>query len=138
MANTRHSSRGEVLCGAASLLLPICLYSLTAAPAPTWLDSGEFIATGFVLGSAHPPGHPLFVTLIKLLSLLPLGPLAFRGALASAIPAALACFLTYRLQLSLSRRLDEGAPVWLPPIFALLGALLLATSPALWVNNRMA
>ncbi len=112
--------------------MPLGLYLWTAAPAPTWLDSGEFLAVGVTLGAAHPPGHPIFVTLLKLLSLIPLGPIAFRGTLASALPAALTCFLAYHLNLLLARKLDTGAPRWLPPIFALLGALLLGTTPALW------
>jgi hypothetical protein len=132
LQDERRGPRGDVICGAASLLLPLGLYLITAAPAPTWLDSGEFLAAGYVLGAAHPPGHPVHVTLVKLLSMVPLGPLAFRGALASAVPAAVACFLLYRLLLALSRRLDDGAPAWLRAPFALLGALLFGSTPALW------
>jgi hypothetical protein len=132
MADERRDSSGEVVCGAASALLPLGLALLTAAPCPTWLDSGEFLAAGFVLGEAHPPGHPVYVTVFKLLSLLPLGSIAFRGALASAVPAAIACFLLFRLLLALSRQLDTDAPSWLRAPFALLGALLFGATPALW------
>jgi hypothetical protein len=132
MANERGDGPVEVVCGAASALLPLGLALLTAAPAPTWLDSGEFLAAGFVLGEAHPPGHPVYVTVFKLLSLLPLGPITFRGALASAVPAAIACFLLFRLLLALSRRIDTDAPRWLQAPFALLGALLFGSTPALW------
>lgn len=132
MADERRDSRADVVCGAASALLPLGLALLTAAPSPTWLDSGEFLAAGFALGEAHPPGHPVYVTVFKLLSLLPLGPIAFRGALASAVPAAIACFLLFRLLLAVSRRLDGDAPSWLQAPFALLGALLFGSTPALW------
>ena len=53
----RSGSGADTLCGAASLLLPLALYAWTAAASPTWLDSAEFLATGFALGAAHPPGH---------------------------------------------------------------------------------
>lgn len=114
------------------MLLPLGLALLTAAPSPTWLDSGEFLAAGFVLGEAHPPGHPVYVAVFKLLSLLPLGSIAFRGALASAVPAAIACLLVFRLLLALSHCLDTDAPAWLRAPFALLGALLFGSTPALW------
>lgn len=125
-------SRGEKLCGYASVLLPFGLYLWTAAPAPTWLDSAEFLAVGVNFGSAHPPGHPLFINLFKLISLLPLGSIAFRGALLSALCAALCCALLFRVNLRLIRELDQGAPRWMAPLFSLLGALLLGTTGALW------
>ena len=134
MNETRHDSRGVAICGAVTILLPFSFYLFTAAPAPSWLDSGEFLATGFVLGSAHPPGHPVFVTLVKLFSLLPFGSLAFRGALASAVPAALSCFLLFRILLLISRRLDTDTPKWLSLAFALFGALLFGSTPALWTQ----
>ncbi len=70
--STRRRSRSEAICGALSVVLPTALYLVTAAQAPTWLDSAEFMATGFVLGAAHPPGHPVIVTLIKILTMIPL------------------------------------------------------------------
>lgn len=54
------------------------LYSITAAPTAYWLDSSEFAAAGFELGIPHPPGHPLFVLLAKLATLIPFGTIAFR------------------------------------------------------------
>lgn len=134
MAESGTSSKIEVLCGVLSVLLPFALYIWTATPSLSWLDSGEFLAVGYVLGAAHPPGHPLYVNLLKLVMLLPIGSLAFRGSLASAIPAAFACYLSFRINLHLARRLDLRAPRWMAPFFALLGALLLAVTPALWTQ----
>jgi Flp pilus assembly protein protease CpaA len=127
-------SRFESFGGLLSFLLPLGLYVATAAPAPTWLDSGEFLASGFVLGAAHPPGHPVLVVLIKVFSFIPLGPLAFRAAMASAVPAALACFLLFKLFVVISRDVDHGAPPWLSSVLGVVAALLLAATPALWAQ----
>lgn len=128
----RSVSKSETVCGGLSVLLPLALYVATATPAPGWLDSSEFLATGFVLGAAHPPGHPVLVTLIKLISLIPLGPLAFRASLASAVPAALASLLTFKLFLAISREVDRRAQTWIRSVFGLISALMLAVTPALW------
>lgn len=135
MVEARHSSRLETFCGALAIVTPLALSLITAAPSPTWLDSGEFLAVGYVLGSAHPPGHPVFVTLVKLLSLIPLGSLAFRGTLASAIPGAISCFLLFKLLVMISWKLDDDTPRWLTIVFALIGAMLFGSSPALWTQS---
>ncbi len=132
MSVRRRGGGGEALFGAASLLAPLALYLWTAAPAPTWLDSGELLAAGLVLGGAHPPGHPLHVTLVKLATLLPIGPLPLRAALVSALFAAVATFLVSRLAVRLSRALEPAAPRWVAPLYGLVAALALAVSPALW------
>lgn len=115
-----------------SVLLPMSVYVMTAAPAPTWLDSPELLATSFVLGAAHPPGHPILVLFVKLFSMIPLGSLAFRAAIASAVAASIASYLTLKLFVVLSRNLDRKAPTWLAPIFGLIAALVLTVTPAMW------
>ena len=61
------------------------LYLPTVASGPLWLDPSEFIAGAFTLGIVHPPGHPSYVLLAKLASFLPLGGIAFRIHLLSAV-----------------------------------------------------
>lgn len=107
-----------------------------AAPAPHWLDASEFAAASFVLGNAHPPGHPLEVALGKLATLFPFGGIAFRVNLASAVAlgvaAVLVLFTLRRLLLEVVRAFDpEGPPpsrvaVW--PV-AVAGALGLSLAP---------
>ncbi len=69
-----------------------------------WLDSSELAAGAFTLGVAHPPGQPLAMLLGKLACLLPLGSVALRVGLASAVAGALASAQTARLGEILSRR----------------------------------
>ena len=71
-------------------LVALFLYSWTLAPAVTLTDSGELIVVAHGLGIAHPPGFPLWVILAHLASLVPLGNVAMRINVASALFAALA------------------------------------------------
>lgn len=66
------------------------LYAWTAAPGLTWLDSAELTTASITLGIAHPPGHPIPILLGKLAALLPVGDLAHRVNLASAVAGAIA------------------------------------------------
>jgi tetratricopeptide (TPR) repeat protein len=72
-------------------------YALAAPPGPTWLDAGEIGAASFQLGSPHPTGFPLEIALAKLMTLLPVGELAFRLHLVSAAAAAIALALVAAL-----------------------------------------
>ncbi len=59
-------------------------------PTPYWLDAPEFVAAGWNLGQAHPPGHPAMLVLLKAFLLLPIGEAAFRANLFSAVFGAAA------------------------------------------------
>lgn len=84
-------------------LLVFCWYLLAASPGFFWLDSAELSASAVGLGAAHPTGFPLYLLLGKVASLLPIGELAFRINLLSAICAALAVFGVVRLIASLGK-----------------------------------
>lgn len=65
---------------------PLAAYLATASGYGYWLDGGEFVAQAADFGISHPPGHPLAgVVFTAFAWLLPLGPLAFRVALAGAL-----------------------------------------------------
>jgi len=72
----------------------LVVYGLTMAPGLTWAnfgaDGGELITAAVTLGVPHPPGYPTYVLLGKLVSLLPLGEMAFRFNAFSAICTAVA------------------------------------------------
>lgn len=81
--------------------------------APGWLDSGEFVAASASLGLSHPPGHPAYLLLTHGFSFLPLGSIAFRMALFSALCLGLASWLTFRITLYLMAFLHkENSPFW--------------------------
>ncbi|RJP17430.1 MAG: DUF2723 domain-containing protein [Candidatus Abyssobacteria bacterium SURF_5] len=61
------------------------VYIFSLAPAITFGDSGELITAAVHLGVAHPPGYPLYLLVGKLFSLLPIGSVAYRFNLMSAL-----------------------------------------------------
>lgn len=67
------------------LLLVGGLYFFTLSPDVYLEDSGELIAAAAHLGIAHPSGYPLYLLLGKLFSWLPVGTVAFRFNLMSAV-----------------------------------------------------
>jgi len=107
-------------------LLALALFAVYAAGAcPTIYvgDSGELVTAVHLLGIPHPTGYPLYVVLGKLWTIVaPLGSVAYRMSLFSALSAAAACAVLY----AAGRRLPLAPPA------AVLGALLLAFSPSFW------
>ncbi len=110
---------------------PLAMYLWTLSGAGYWLDGGEFVAMAVRLDIAHPPGHPLTGLYGKTLTLLPLGPLAFRVALGQALAAALGAVLLFRAGESTARAFGLRSAALVTPI-ALLGAWLCAFGYAVW------
>lgn len=81
----------------ASLLLSfffaLALYLLTLAPTVTFEDSGELITAAYHLGVPHEPGYPLFTLLAHLFTFFPVGSVAWRVNLFSAVCSAAAVAL---------------------------------------------
>ncbi len=77
--------------GAITTLIALVLYLRTLAPSVLVGDSGEFQFTGAILAVPHPTGYPLYTLLNKLFTFLPVGDVAYRVNLSSAVYAALAC-----------------------------------------------
>jgi len=67
----------------------LALYLCTLAPTLLPADAGEFQLVAPLLGVAHPPGYPLYTLLGKLFTFIPLGDLAYRVNLLSAVIGAL-------------------------------------------------
>jgi len=110
-------------------------YVHTAGPTFHWLDSSEFVAASFTLGVSHPPGHALHALLSHLFCMLPVGTIAFRVTLASAVEAAAATTVTAMLCWQVlgyvPRRKGER---WIGPMGVVTVALFLALSHALWLQ----
>ena len=130
------------LVGVLVFLIALVLYLKTLAPTVSFWDCGEFIACSYILGVPHPPGAPLYILLGRLFTLLPLGEIAWRVNLMSALSSALGIWCVYLCGVALGRRALGG--VALRPFGdgrdiscqagAALGALALAVSYTYWFN----
>lgn len=101
-------------------LLPV--YLLTMPDTVGSADTFEFQVVIPQLGIAHPTGYPLYLLLGRLFTLLPLGSVAWRANLASAVFALLAVLL---VNAGVRRLLGRPVP-------ALLAAVVLGLTPVFW------
>lgn len=105
-------------------------YGATLAPGLTWAnnssDSGDLATAAAVLGVAHPTGYPTYLLLARLLQALPVGSLAWRTNLLSALAAV----LTALVVAVLVGTLLEGQR-W-RRLAALGAALAFGLSPGCW------
>lgn len=82
------------------------LFLRTLAPTVTGEDSGELIAAAWCFGIPHPPGYPLWTFLCGIfMHIVPVGELAWRANLFSAVCSASAAVVAYAAlrELRLSR-----------------------------------
>jgi hypothetical protein len=111
----------------ASLLLGV--YLSTLAPGLTWAnsgsDGGDFITAAHTGGIAHPTGYPLYLILARLFQFIPIGSLAYRTNLMSAVFADLSAVLIYEL---VTRALDLKH-AWLAGLTA---GLAFGLAPLVW------
>ncbi|MGD9315649.1 MAG: DUF2723 domain-containing protein, partial [Anaerolineae bacterium] len=114
--------------GAATVALVV--YLATLAPGLTFdnfgTDGGDLIAAARTLGIPHPTGYPTYTLLAWLFTQLPVGTIAFRVNLLSAVCAAAAVGLFFRTTQHLFPW--ERFPLLLPA----LTSLTLAFSSLLW------
>lgn len=108
-------------------LLAGCFFGLTALPSMHWHDTAEFAAVGWRLSVSHPPGHPVHALLTHAMqAFAPLGDLALRANLLSALLASTALAALYRLL----RAIAPGLPRWA----AIAAALVPALVPGVWLQ----
>src|SRR5947208_5437584 len=81
--------------GVAVFAAALLLYVRTLAPSVLPGDYAEFQMCAAVLGVPHPTGYPLYILLGKLFTLLPVGDVAYRVNLSSAMYMAGAAALLY-------------------------------------------
>lgn len=103
-------------------LAALILYAATGVPGPFDGDYGEFQYMPRLLGLPHPTGYPLYLLLGWFWSWLPLGTMALRMNLLSAVWAA----LTLALLVGLVRQQGISRTA------ALAGAVTLGIVPAFW------
>lgn len=137
-----------------ALALPIFagalgVYGLTLAPTVVAMfdDSLELQLVTYQLGIVHPTGYPLYTLLGWLFTRLPVGDVAYRVNLMSAIFAATTVALVYLIGLELASQpsppsdeahLDPARRPWANVLAALIGALALAVSPVFWSQATLA
>ncbi len=115
------SGRDLVMAGVTALAI-LGVYIATLPPTVTGEDSGEFITAAYTLGIPHPPGYPAWCLLAHPFTYLPLGTVAWRVALSSAVFGAAAAFFLYLTTLKLCRS----------HVAAAAAALLFAFSKDAW------
>jgi hypothetical protein len=111
------------------------LYLPTLASGPLWLDPSEFIAGAVSMGIVHPPGHPTYMMLAKLASFLPLGGLAFRIHLLSAVFGVAAGGISASITYHVSRQLFPDQSSWIAHASSLLAGIGLLVTRACWEQS---
>jgi len=123
-----------------SFVLPFALYMATLAPSVTFFDSGEFMTAAASLGSAHSPGYPLFLMYVKPFTWLPLGNIAFRINVATAVSSSLACLMVYVLTSFMLKKEvlveDQRFNLVAVKLAALAAAVLFGVTPRLWLQSN--
>jgi hypothetical protein len=122
----------ERAAGFTAFIIPFILGILSASPEAYWLDSPELTAAVLTIGTPHPPGHPLYVMLAKVFTLLPLGNIAFRVSLASSFFGAAATCLLFKICFRLVSIAVRTLPLEAAAILSLASALIAFVSHAWW------
>ena len=126
--------------GALTFLIPAVVYFITLTPTVPFWDSGEFIATSYILGLPHPPGNPLYTLVGRIFTLVPVGSIAQRVNFISALSTAIACFFTFlvvarALRRTLDDRFHTGSARLACLVGGLVAAFFFAWSRSSWNNS---
>lgn len=137
----------KLICSLATFAISLAIYMITKAKTVTLVDSGELILTSANLGVAHPPGTPLYSMIGYLFSKIPIGSIASRLSLMSAVCAALTASMITLISLEIPLILNRSpkvkqastnlVPPW-PAVIAICVGLTLAYSKTLWYYAAVA
>lgn len=89
-----HSGLNKIVAGLVFVTV-MGVYLITISPTVSFWDSGEFIATSYILGIPHPPGTPFYVIIGRVFSMIPFAERALSVNLMSALSGALASVFLY-------------------------------------------
>jgi tetratricopeptide (TPR) repeat protein len=127
--------------GAAAVLFVLCLalYVSTMEPSSPFWDSGEFIASAYILGIPHAPCTPLYVLVGRVFTIMPLpfsiaGRVNFISALTAALGVLFVFFLAVRFLDAILGRSRTTSDTAIKIAGALVGSLFLAFSHTYWIN----
>ena len=105
---TSYSKKLEYIIAGFLFLITFGIYLSTMAPTVSFWDTGEFIATSYILGIPHPPGSPLFLLIGKLFTLIPISSdIAFRMNIFSPLISAATISLLFLICNQFIDRLDS-------------------------------
>jgi hypothetical protein len=140
---TRHPVHDRIIALVLSLGA-LTLYTFTLAPGVLGGDSGEWQYMMPTIGVAHSTGYPLYVFVGKFfITFLPLGSVAFRVNLFSAVCAAIVVGLVYLLATRMNIRLflspakaqvSNLADIITTRAPSILAALFFMLAPTLWAS----
>lgn len=105
-------------------------YILTLSPTLPLEDGGEMIRAAFTMGVTHPPGYPLYTLVASLATRLPVGDIALRVNLLSAVVAACACAIL--AVTAAGAMVAGGIKPRVARWSALFGAILFGCGPGVW------
>jgi len=90
----------------------LAVYARTALRGPGLGDTAKFQFVGHILGVPHATGYPLYILMSHVASEVPLGTLATRASLLSAVCAPVAVGLVFAIlrTLHVARQHFTGAP----------------------------
>lgn len=128
IAPTERFTRLDFLLAALTFLLGLALYVRTLAPSVLFADGAEFQTLAVTLGMTHPTGYPIYLLIAKVFTWLPVGSIAYRVNLLSAVAGSLTLALVYLLVRALGG--------W--RIAALAGPIGLGISALFWWHAVMA
>lgn len=112
------------------------VYALTLAPDILPGDSGEFQMAAPLLSIVHPTGYPLYLLIAKLFTLLPVGTVAYRVNLFSAVSEAFAVGVV-ATAMGASLKPFHLAP-WPRRLIAVSAALAFAFTATVWLQGTEA
>lgn len=110
-----------------TFLSTLFIYLVTLAPGVTWAhwgaDGGDLMTAATTLGVPHPSGYPTYVLVGKLFSYMPLGTVAYRFNLLSAVSIASACAIVSNIFYNRGTKNFWGS---------VAGGLMVGFAPLIW------
>ena len=133
---TRHSRWPDALVALSILALCLAVYQATLTPSLSYKgpDGNELVTVAYTLGLAHSTGYPLYTWLGKLFTYLPIGDVAHRVNLMSAVLGAAGVALLYLIL----RDLTGGRSPAASRLASAFGALLFGFSLTFWSQTGIA
>ncbi len=139
MTHQPHTQKTKYSIAATVGLAAFAIYWATLAPTVLFADGGEFQFVPWLPGIAHPTGYPLYVLAGWLFShTLPIGEVAWRLNLFSAVTGAAAVTLVYLLTETLVNRIFPAAGIGARRTTAIVAAFSFAFGQTFWSQTIIA